>query len=113
MATAKIALGSVLDSVAKTAGTISAVFDTANRSINMLDRFVGKASEEQALQYRKDKRTFVKNLVREAAEEQAQADIRVQDFRKQSADHTKFFDESYDEFSALFAEELGLATEHP
>ena len=103
------ALKSVLSTVAKTAQSVGALVDTGTRSISMLDRFVGKASEEQELRYRKDRRMFVHNLVRDAASEQAEADIKVEEFMKQSAEHKRLFTASYQEFESLFADELGIS----
>lgn len=111
MATSRIALGSVLDTVVKTANSLGSVLDATTKTIGMADAFVTKASTEQKLSYRIDERKFVHNLVREAAQEQAQADINVATFRKQSTEHAQFFDAALEEFQGLFAKELGLVSE--
>lgn len=108
--TTKFTFGSILETVTKTASTITSVLDTTTKSIGMVDRFVGKASDEQQLSYRKDRRTFVHNLVRTASEEQAQADIKVIEFCNQSDQHKELFEKSYIEFSDLFEDELNIAS---
>lgn len=108
MATTKLAFRSILDTVTKTAGSLNSVLDASVKTIGMADAFVTKASEQQALRYKADKRNFVHNLVRDAAMEKAEADKSVDDYCKQSDDHARFFNDAHNEFEALFADELGL-----
>lgn len=100
------ALTTIMTSVAKGAQAVGALFDSTTNSIGMLDALVTKASEDQRLRYRKERRTFVHNLVREASEEQSQSDLRVDEFCKQSPRHAELFNAAYSEFSELFADEL-------
>lgn len=104
------AIQSIFTTVSKGAASISAIFDTTTRSIGMIDAIVSKASDEQKLRYRKERRTFVHNLVREASSEQAEADIIVLEFCAQSVQHDELYTASHKEFSDLFADELLAAS---
>lgn len=108
MATSRIALASVLDTVAQTANAFTQVVTTTTKGIGMLDALVTKASNEQALRHKAGRHTFVKNLIRESASEQAIADLQVIDFCSKSAEHKKMYEKNFDEFSTLFAEDINL-----
>lgn len=108
MASTRLALGSVLDTVVGTANALSSVVNTTTKSVGMLDAFVTKAADEQALQHKKDRKVFIKSLIREAAQEQAQADLKALEFCKKSDAHDKLYTEHLSEFEQLFATELGL-----
>lgn len=113
MATARIAMGSIMSTISQTANSVSALINTTTKGIGMLDAMVTKASDEQALRHKKDRRQFVKNLQREAAEEEASANIQVLEFCAKSNEHAKLYKTAFDEFGQLFAEELALASPKP
>lgn len=106
MATAKVAIGSIMDTITQTAISVSSVVQTANKGVGMLDALVTKVSTEQQLRYRADKHTFVKNLIREASEAQTAADLQVIQFCAKSSDHKDMFEKNFNEFSELFNDVL-------
>ena len=106
MATSRIALGSVLDTVSSAAGAITSIFNTTGKSIGMLDAFVTKASEEQQLRHRADKDQFIFRLINEAASEKATEDMKIVDFCNKSDTHKATFEKAYNHFHGLFAKEL-------
>lgn len=110
MATARIALASVLSTVSNTAESVSSLINVTTKGVGMLDAIVTKASTEQKLRHRAGSHLFVKNLIRESAEAEATANIQVLEFCAKSDAHKAQFQASYDEFSKLFASELGTET---
>lgn len=66
MATARVATGSVLDTVTATANCLSTTVQTVGKSIEMLGRYVDKAAEQQRLQYKADMKTFKQRLAEES-----------------------------------------------
>lgn len=91
MATARIALASVLDTVSQTANSVSSLINVTTKGVGMLDAIVTKASNEQALRHKAGAHLFVKNLIRESAEAEATANINVIQFCSKSEDHKKQF----------------------
>jgi hypothetical protein len=106
MATAKVAIGSIMDTITQTAISVSSLVNTTNKGIGMLDALVTKVSDEQRLRYRADRHVFIKNLIRESSESQTAADLQVISFCSKSKEHKEMFEKNFDEFSNLFAEEL-------
>ena len=106
MATNPKALASILTTITKAAGSVSAVFDATTKGVSMLDAAVTKASDEQKLRHRAQRRKFVHNLVRESSMEQAVADQQVVEFCSKSDSHKSLFEKSFDEFNELFSDEL-------
>lgn len=103
MATGKVAIASVMDTVTATANSVSALIHTTTKGIGMLDAIVTKASNEQQARHKVAAHTFVKNLIRDSAEEQAIADMQVINFCAKSADHKQMFEKNFNEISELFA----------
>lgn len=101
MATAKIALSSVMDAATSAANSVGAVFSVTTKGIGMLDAIVTKVSNEQKLRHKAGGHTFVKNLIRESAEAEAIANLNVLDFCNKSEQHKELFESAFNEFSAI------------
>lgn len=110
MANAKVAMSSILETVAATANSVSSLINTTTKGVGMLDALVSKVSTEQKLRYKAEADMFVLGLVRESAERQALADIKVVEFCDKSPAHKAMYTKHYDRFSKLFAQELGTET---
>lgn len=102
------ALAAIASTVAQVANSTGDLVRSGTKAVTKLDRYMDRSLKTQEYIYRKEERSFLKNLVREAAAEQAEADMKVEEFCKQSDKHRQLFVESYGEFEELFASELGL-----
>lgn len=107
MATSRLAIGSLLETVSSAAGAITSIFNTTGKSIGMLDAFVTKASDEQTLRHRADKDQFIFRLISEASQEKANDDMKIKAFCDKSEDHKASFEKAFNHFHGLFAKELG------
>ncbi len=96
------ALKSILNTVAKTAQSAGALVDVTTDGISMLSALVDKASTDQKKRYFLASQTFDQDLIRTYAEEQAHANIRVEEFCKQSESHRAHYQKAHDEFATKF-----------
>lgn len=101
-------LASIGAAIANAANRTSQLFDSTGRMIDKLDKFTEHSNYKQTIRYKKERRQFAHNTVREAAAEKSEADIKVQEFRAKSEQHAHLFDSALAEFEDLFAEELGI-----
>lgn len=101
-------VGSLLTTVSTAANAITSTLNTATKSVGMLDAFVTKAADEQALQYRRDKEIFLQSLIRDSAEEAAEADIRVEAYIAKSPAHKAHYERQFERFEQLFEDQLNL-----
>ena len=109
MASAKLTLGSIFGTINDTANAVSSLVNTTTRGIGMLDAFVTKAANEQRKQHIADDAKFEETLLREFAQEQAEADLKVVEFCKKSADHERLYQKSYDRLNSLLNPEKSEA----
>ena len=103
------ALKSIIGTVARAATAATQFIDAGSVAAEKLDLFMKTSLSDQKMRTKKHNRLFAHQLVAEATEERALADLRVVEFRAQSEDHAKLYDDAHNEFTDLFAEELGLA----
>lgn len=101
MATAKIAIGEVLETVSQTAKSVSSLINVTTKGVGMLDAIVTKAATQQRKRYMFDSEMFDQNLVREYAQTSAEADIQVLEFCAKSEAHKDLFEKNFDRFSNL------------
>ena len=102
--TARAALGSILGTINSTATSISAIVNTAGKSVGMLDAFVSKASEQQVIKQKVAREDFVNDLIRTCAETQTMANMAVVEFCSKSSAHAEQYATAYDRYSNLLAE---------
>lgn len=102
MATPRIAIGAVFGTINEAATSVSSLFGTATKSINMLNRFVSDAAEKQVLRSIVDTHAFKKSLIEEKTMETAMRKLEVKSFCSQSQHHAELYQATYDEFAALF-----------
>lgn len=103
-------IGSILGTITVAAERTSQLLNTAGSTIDQLDRFTQHASMKQKRRHKIEERQFTKRLILDAASADAEADIKVQEFRAKSEQHASLFDASFEEYTNLFAEELGITS---
>jgi hypothetical protein len=101
MATARIALDSVLGTVSKTASTITNVVSTVDAGVSMLNSFVQLHSEQQKDKHIIERETSRDLLLEESALVQAERRRELQK-RFSDAEFQKLYEASYNRLSALF-----------
>lgn len=95
MATARIALGSIMDTVSQTANSVSALVNTTTKGIGMLDAFVTKAANEQKKQHIRAGLTFDEHLKIDFAREVTTLKTDADEFCNKSTRHKELFNEAY------------------
>lgn len=110
MASSRLTFGAILQTVSTTANTVTATLDAANKGVGILTAFVDKASTEQRIRHIADKEVFIENLVQEKAEERAIANIKIEKFIAQSAEHHKHYSSAYEKFTELLRGPVDKAT---
>lgn len=101
MATARIALSSIMDTVSQTANSVSALINVTTKGVGMLDAVVTKVSNEQRLRHKADAEVFKTNIIREYSEAEATANLQVIQFCNKSPDHKQLFETAFNRFSEL------------
>ena len=101
MASTKLAFGSILNTVATTANTLSATIGAVGVGADMLTAFVNKQSNEQAYQYKLEAKAFKQNCRAEIALQLANSAEQVAKQKAKSAS----FAASFDHFYALLEED--------
>jgi hypothetical protein len=102
MGTSRIALGAVFGTINEAATSVSSLFGTATKSINMLNKYVSDVSERQALRSIVDTHSYKKSLIEEKTMETTMRKLEVKSFCAQSPHHAELYQATYDEFAALF-----------
>ena len=101
MATARLTLGSVLNTVNTTATTVTSTLDAASKAVGMLNAYVENAASHQKARIAIDNEDFIESLVREKAQERTESTLRVQKYISQSPEHAKAYQEAYETYSKL------------
>lgn len=103
VANTRMTIGAVLATVATTANTVTSTFDAVNKAIGMGNTAVSAAASRQKLRVAIDEHTYKTTLIREKAQEETEAKLKVVEFCAQSADHAELFKSSFDELMAVIA----------
>lgn len=103
-ATARLTLGSVFGTINSAATSVSSVFDTATKGINMANKFVTDASEKQNIRSIVDMHDFTEKLTEEKAMEETLRKKAILDFTNQSQDNKDLFEAGYNRIKELLAE---------
>lgn len=101
MASARMTVGTLLGTVNEVATSVSSIFDTATKSINMLNRYVSEAAEKQALRSIVDTHGFKERLVEEKTMETVTRKLEIKSFCSQSQHHADLYQATYNEFLSL------------
>ena len=101
MATARLTLGSILNTVNTAANTVTSTLDAASTGIGMLNNYVNNAAAHQKARIAIDNEDFIESLVREKARERAESTLGVQKYIGQSTEHAKAYQEAYETYSKI------------
>jgi predicted ATPase len=111
MATMRLTLGTVLDTVSTTANSVTGILNTVNNSVAMANRYVEEASENQRIRQKADRLTFVDGLRKEKAEELARSNKRIEEMCSKDEVYAKHYAAAYDLFGYLLADEIPKSAE--
>lgn len=103
-ATARLTLGSVLGTVESAATSISSVFDTATKGINMANKYVSDASKKQNIRSIVDMHDFQNKLAEEKAMEETLRKKTILEFTNQSEENKNLFENAFNRINELLAE---------
>lgn len=100
-ANARLTAAALLGTVTTAASTVTNTFDALNKGIGMLNSAVNDAAHAQEKRSLVNRRNFVKNLVRETAQQEAEALVRIEDFLKSNPAAAKHYAAAHDELTEL------------
>lgn len=102
MATARIAAGSVFDTVAATANAVSAIANTASDSVLMLHDFVAKHRKMQQIKTIIDLDSYENRVIEDSSVETIKRRIDINKFLESNPDYKTQYQEELDRVKALF-----------
>lgn len=102
-ATARLTLGTLLGTVGVAANSITAVFSTTVKVVDMADGFVSDALTRQQIRSVVDMENFEAALQEEKAQEMAERKVNVLAYCAQSTQHEALYAESYDRIGSILA----------
>lgn len=108
-ATARMTLGSILGTATDAAQSVSAVFNTATKAINMGNKFVSDAAEKQSIRSTLDMHDFTMKLAEEKAMEETLRKKTILDFTKQSTENEQLFETAYNRINQLLEDRVKKA----
>lgn len=101
MSTSRLTFGAVLSTVQTTANTVTNVLDAANAGVGMLNAYVTQAADNQRIRQIADKETFIEDLIREKAMQQATQTLKINKFTAQSNEQSVAYETAYNTYKAL------------
>lgn len=110
MSSSRLTFGAILSTVQTTANTVTATLDAANQGVGMLTAYVSEASANQRIRQIADREVFIENLIMEKSEERAMANIKVEKFIAQSAQHKDHYATAYNKFTSLLRQQGDTAS---
>jgi hypothetical protein len=107
MASSRLAIGSVLGTVASVANSIGTVADTITTGISMLNDTATAARERQLDTIAANKADYEDRIAEELGEEIMKRRIRIEELVATSPLHAKHYNEAYDKIKAAIAARRG------
>lgn len=101
MPSTKVTFGALLGAVTSTANSVVAVLDVGNTLIEKGQLAATTSLKKQRFEVIAEEETFLENLIREKANEDAISALRVKEFCQQSADHNKMYESAYTRYQTL------------
>lgn len=101
MATARMTVGTVFETVSNAAVAVSTVLGTGIKAVNMLDTYVSDASKKQNLRSIIEMEQFEVKLVEEVAMEDTQRHLKIQEFCSQSTEQGNLYKSNFDRLQKL------------
>ena len=105
MATARSTVGSIFNSVGKTADTITASLDAVTTGVGMINAYINEQAESQRIRILIDKERNATRLIEEAALEEAQRAEKIRTQIAKSPSFEKDYNDSVVKFAALLNEQ--------
>ncbi|MFP3645156.1 hypothetical protein [Paraburkholderia sp. SIMBA_054] len=103
MATARMTIGTVFDTVSNAAVAASTVLGSGIKAVNMLDKYVSDAAEKQEIRSLVDMESFETRLQEEVAMEDTQRHIKLKEFMDKSPEHQRLYQSNFDRIAAVLA----------
>ncbi|QEG09224.1 hypothetical protein HYP93_gp01 [Stenotrophomonas phage Pokken] len=103
-ANARLTASALLGTVTTAAATVTSTLDAAQKGIGMLNTAINDAAYRQEKRSKVDRKNYVKNLIRETSEQEAMANVRVEEFLKNNPAAASHYKASYDELTELLAD---------
>lgn len=100
-ANTRMTAAALLGTVTTAASTVTNTFDALNKGIGMLNTAVNDAAFRQDKRSKIDRHLYVNNLIRDTAQQEAEANVRAEDFLKSNPAAAKHYEESFNELSEL------------
>lgn len=107
MATARLTVGSILDTVTTAATVATGALNSVSGVVAMANAYVTKAQAEQAAQYALDAERSEERMIEEAALEQSEVDLKIAAYRNKSDQHKHGYDQAYARYSAILRKPKG------
>lgn len=101
MSTSRLTFGAILSTVQTTANTVTNVLDAGNAAVGMLNAYVTQAADNQRIRQIADKETFIEDLIREKAMQQATQTLKINKFTKQSEEQSVAYEAAYSTYQNL------------
>ncbi len=101
IANTRVTVGALLGTVTTAASTVTNTFDALNKGIGMLNTAVNDAAFRQDKRSKVDRHLYVNNLIRDTAQQEAEATVRSQEFLDNNPKAAAHFKASFDELTEL------------
>lgn len=108
MATARVTLGALLDTVGTAASTVNDTLNGISSTVGMFNQYVDKAAKTQRMRYAADELTMLDRILEEKAQEQAAVDIQIDEFKGRSEKHNSYYERAYAKYEAILKPNKGL-----
>lgn len=105
MSTSRLTFGAILSTVQTTANTVTNVLDAGNAAVGMLNAYVTQAADNQRIRQIADKETFIEDLIREKAMQQATQTLKINKFTSQSTEQSEAYEAAYATYQKLLRTE--------
>lgn len=100
-ANARLTAAALLGTVTTAASTVTNTFDALNKGIGMLNTAVNDAAFRQDKRSKIDRHLYVNNLIRDTAQQEAEANVRADEFLANNPKAAEHFKASFDELTTL------------
>lgn len=100
-ANARVTAAALLGTVTTAAATVTSTLDAAQKAIGMLNTAVNDAAFRQEKRSKVDRHLYVNNLIRDTAQQEAEATVRSQEFLDNNPKAAAHFKASFDELTDL------------
>lgn len=101
MAQARATLGSILNVIGSSAGTVVSILDNINAGAEMLSAHIEKMRVEQGISIKLDSQLTKTRLIDEFSQQQVTQDLATTKFCSKSAFHAERYQAAHATFSAL------------